>query len=81
MKSICSALRPLVVAVACVVISGCADTSPRQPEMDYRSAPATTTQGANSKPGGQRLIIQSGEGERLNLPWFVRDAQDWVNSN
>ncbi|KCV52387.1 hypothetical protein L506_1301 [Bordetella bronchiseptica GA96-01] len=51
--------------------------------MDYRSPPAAATQGASRAPGssGQRLTIQSGEGEKLNLPWFIQDTQDWVNSH
>lgn len=51
--------------------------------MDYRSRPSSTTQRANATPGSsdQRLTIQSGEGEKLNLPWFVRDTQEWINSN
>lgn len=51
--------------------------------MDYKSRPSAKQQGASGQPGasGQRLTIQSGEGERLNLPWFIRDTQDWVNSN
>jgi len=27
------------------------------------------------------LTIQSGEGEKLNLPWFIQDTQDWINTN
>ena len=50
--------------------------------MDYRSRPVPTAQGPNSTSGAgdRRLTIQAGEGEKLNLPWFVRDTQDWVNS-
>lgn len=36
--------------------------------------------GATSSPD-QRLSIQSGEGEKLNLPWFIQDTQDWINRN
>lgn len=51
--------------------------------MDYRSRSSTstsTTQGAQGS-SGQRLTIQSGEGEKLNLPWFIQDTQNWINSN
>ncbi|WP_129529553.1 hypothetical protein [Achromobacter agilis] len=82
MKTLRSALRPVLVAAACASIAACADSPPRQTDMDYRSRPSSSTQGA-STPGAsdRRLTIQSGEGERLNLPWFIRDTQDWVNSN
>ncbi|MCW0210649.1 MAG: hypothetical protein OJK14_26405 [Achromobacter sp.] len=83
MKILRLALRPVLVAAACASIAACADNPPRQTDMDYRSRPSPTTQGANSTPGSsdQRLTIQSGEGERLNLPWFIRDTQEWINSN
>ena len=82
MKTLRLVLRLVLVAVACASISACADNPPRQTSLDYRTRTAPTTQGANSIPGfsGQRLVIRSGEGERLNLPWFIRDAQDWINS-
>jgi hypothetical protein len=47
--------------------------------VDYRSRPLDSPAGADSNPSGQRLTIQSGEGERLNLPWFIEGAQDWIN--
>jgi len=77
------AMRPVLIAIACGAIVGCADSPSRQSDMDYRSEPTPTMRDANSTSGssGQRLIIQSGEGERLNLPWFIQDTQDWVNSN
>lgn len=76
-------LRPLLVAAACASMAACADNPPRQTELDYRSRPSAANQGASRAPGssGQRLTIQSGEGEKLNLPWFIQDTQDWVNSN
>ena len=81
MKTLRLALRPVLIAVACASIAACADNPPRQTDLDYRSQPAPT-QGAHP-PGssGQRLTIQSGEGETLNLPWFIQDTQDWVNSH
>lgn len=83
MKTLRLALRPALAAVACASIAACADKPPRQTDMDYKSRPSATTQGANNTPGASdpRLTIQSGEGERLNLPWFIRDTQEWINSN
>lgn len=83
MKTFRLALRPVLAALACVLIAACADKPPQQTELDYRSRSPSTGQGKNTTPGpsDQRLTIQSGEGERLNLPWFVRDTQEWINSN
>lgn len=83
MQTLRSAVQPVLLAIACAVIGGCADTPPKQTGMDYRSRPPGTAQGPNGGNGaqGQRLTIQSGEGERLNLPWFVRDTQDAINRN
>ncbi|ARP94970.1 hypothetical protein [Bordetella genomosp. 13] len=76
-------LRPILAVIACASITACADSPPRQTDLDYRSRPAPAARNANSDAdsSGQRLTIQSGEGERLNLPWFIRDTQDWINSN
>lgn len=69
--------RWFLFALAFGLMAGCADRPPRQQDsVNYRSdaplgKPATA---------GQHLTIQAGEGEKLNLPWFVRDAQNWVNS-
>ncbi|MFD4840677.1 hypothetical protein ACFWP0_24485 [Achromobacter sp. NPDC058515] len=83
MKTLYLALRPVLAAVACASIAACADNPPRQTDLDYRSRPSPAAQGGNSATGssGQRLTIQSGEGERLNLPWFIQDTKDWINSN
>nr|WP_315525616.1 hypothetical protein [uncultured Achromobacter sp.] len=83
MKIFRSALRPVLAAVACASIAACANSPPKQTDMDYRSRPSSTTQRADTQPGSsdQRLTIQSGEGERLNLPWFIRDTQEWINTN
>jgi len=83
MKTFHSALRPVLLAAACASIAACAGNPPRQADMDYRSRPSSTAQDADGAPGsgGRGLTIQSGEGERLNLPWFIRDTQDWINSN
>ena len=82
MKTLSSVLRPLSIAIACASVAACANTAPRQTEMDYRSRPPSAAQGTQGTPGatGKRLTIQSGEGERLNLPWFIRDTQDYINS-
>lgn len=83
MKTLRLALRPVLVAAACASIAACADNPPRQTDMNYQSQSSSTSQGANSTPdsSNQRLTIQSGEGERLNLPWFIQDTQDWINRN
>ena len=83
MKYFRLALRPLLVVVACGSIAACADNPPRRTGLDYQSPPSSTTQSANSTSGSssQRLTIQSGEGERLILPWFIRDTQNWINGN
>ncbi len=83
MKTLYAALRLALATAALASIAACADTSPRQADMDYRSRPldSPSPPSANGNPNstGQRLTIQSGEGERLNLPWFIEGAQDWVN--
>ncbi|WP_251880657.1 hypothetical protein [Achromobacter sp. Marseille-Q4954] len=83
MKILRPALRTVLAAAACTLIAACAAKPPQQTELDYRSRSPSTGQGTNNAPGSsdQRLTIQSGEGERLNLPWFVRDTQEWINSN
>lgn len=80
------ALRLALAMAACVSITACAGSQPQSTDMDYKSRPPSSAQGKSSNPGtpgssGQRLTIQSGEGERLNLPWFIQDTQDWINSN
>jgi hypothetical protein len=81
MKTLRRALRPVLVAVAAATLTACADTPPRRADMDYRSRPSPSAQSPNSAPASsdRRLTIQSGEGERLNLPWFIRDTQDFIN--
>ncbi|AZS79362.1 hypothetical protein ELS24_13400 [Achromobacter spanius] len=80
------ALRLALATAACASIAACAGSQPQSTDMDYQSRPPSSAQGQSSNPGtpgssGQRLTIQSGEGERLNLPWFIQDTKDWVNSN
>lgn len=76
-------LRPALAAAALASMTACANQPPRQTDLDYRSRPPSTAQRVDGTPGpsDQRLTIQSGEGERLNLPWFVREVQDQVNKN
>ncbi|MBR8656748.1 hypothetical protein KDH83_25875 [Achromobacter sp. Marseille-Q0513] len=81
MKTLRRALRPVLAAVTVATLAACADTPPRRADMDYRSRPSPSAQSPNSAPASsdRRLTIQSGEGERLNLPWFIRDTQDLIN--
>lgn len=71
----------ILLAALCVSLASCStppSTSPgieAPPPPDYVSTPGNTTP-ATSNP---RLTIESGEGEPLNLPWFVRDTQDAIN--
>jgi type IV pilus biogenesis protein CpaD/CtpE len=83
MKTFRSILRPALAALACASIAACASRAPTQTDLQYRSRPAPQAQGANGAPGSSdsRLTIQSGEGERINLPWFIRDTQEWINTN
>lgn len=81
MKNFRLALRLVFAAVACTSIAACADNPPRQADLDYRSQSSPAMQGADNTPrsSGPRLTIESGERERLNLPWFIRDTQAWIN--
>ncbi|PPA73601.1 hypothetical protein C4E15_25070 [Achromobacter spanius] len=83
MQILRSAVRCVIAPLCFAAMAACTSQPARQTDMDYHSRPSSTTQSATGNPGssGQRLTIQSGEGERLNLPWFIRDTQDWVNSN
>ncbi|MDH0093931.1 hypothetical protein N7373_21005 [Achromobacter mucicolens] len=76
-----AALRLLLTGAAIASLAACADTPQQRTDLDYRSHTLNSPGGsnANGNPSGQRLTIQSGEGERLNLPWFIEGAQDWVN--
>jgi type IV pilus biogenesis protein CpaD/CtpE len=82
-KTLRYAARSVVLAVACAAAAACANSPSSPTEPDYRSQRSPTPQGENSTAGqsGQRLTIQSGEGEKLNLPWFIQDTQNWINSN
>lgn len=72
---------PLLVTALCAALSACGSTPSRgsgsqaQTTAPAGSQPAYSDRGA-SKPA---LTIQAGEGEKLNLPWFVRDIQGAVN--
>lgn len=72
----------VLVAAAAVSMTACVGTSPGQADPDYRHRPPTSGRvaGPPAEGAGQRLILQSGEGETLNVPWFVRDAQDLINT-
>ncbi|TFL09368.1 hypothetical protein CSC67_19580 [Pusillimonas caeni] len=82
MKNFRSALQLVLAVVACTSIVACAGNGPRQADLDYRSQSSPTAQSTNNtlRSSGQRLTIESGEGEKLNLPWFIRDTQRWINS-
>lgn len=64
-----------LVLGAGAALTACAPTS----SPDYRSRPGPGAQGEAVSSGEQRLSIQAGEGETLNLPWFIRDTQHWIN--
>jgi len=71
------------LAIMSALLVSCANTAFEPPEVQGSSPPEYTytakdgdTVHVAPKP---RLTIQSGEGERLNLPWFVRDTQNWIN--
>lgn len=73
-----------LLAIACVLLASCAtSTRPSKPSPESQNAPPppdyTTSGAATSSAPTQRLTIQSGSGEKLNLPWFIRDTQDWIN--
>lgn len=83
MKTLRTALLPILVAVASASLTACADPPPRRTDMDYHSRPPSATKAVpgGTASSGQNLTIQTGGGERLNLPWFIRDTQNWINSN
>ena len=83
MKTLRFVRLPALVAVACALLTACADQPPGRPGPDYRSQPSSPAQGGDGTSGapGRRLTIQSGEGEPLHLPWFIRDTQDWINGS
>lgn len=86
MNALRLAIRPILVAAATAALAACASPPAKQTDMDYRSRPSEASRASSPSPGstgssGQRLTIQSGEGERLNLPWFIQDTQNWINSN
>ncbi|MVW73484.1 MULTISPECIES: hypothetical protein [unclassified Bordetella] len=77
MKPLRPALRFAVLAATGIMLAACANGPSRQPDpVDYRADPTPP----DHTQSGQRLTIQAGEGEKLNLPWFVQDAENWVNS-
>ena len=74
--------RVALIAAATASITACAAGPSSQADLDYRHRPPTPSQVADTPEDGsdQRLILKSGEGEQLNVPWFIRDAQDWINT-
>lgn len=83
MKTLRLVLRPILVAVGCATIAACTNSPTRQSDLDYQSRPSPRTQSADANPDAsdRRLTIRTGSGAKLNLPWFVRDTQDLINSN
>lgn len=75
-----SVLRPLLIALVLPWIAACASTPSPDGDLNYQNRPLSGSQGA-SAPSGEHLTIQSGEGETLNLPWFIRDTQEWINDH
>jgi hypothetical protein len=74
------ALPLALVAVLCASLAACGNT----PSRNYSSQAQTTapvSQPSYSDRGASKpaLTIQAGEGEKLNLPWFVRDIQGAMN--
>ncbi|CAM3702988.1 Lipoprotein [Bordetella sputigena] len=81
MKNLSPALSFVLAASLCATLAGCANTpsrgySSQAPAAAPASAQPSYTDRGASKPA---LTIQAGEGEKLNLPWFVQDIQGAVN--
>jgi hypothetical protein len=76
-------LRLVLLAALPVLIAACANQSAATPD----SAMQYTSDGAGQQSSGGRgasqpnLVIKSGEGEQLNVPWFVRDLTNAVNGD
>ena len=81
MKHLRSALSLAGLFVLCASVASCADAPSRRYGPQAQDDPTARGQPAGADPGAPKpaLTIQSGEGEKLNIPWFVRDVQDWVN--
>jgi len=84
MKNLRSISCLALAALASYGLAGCADNTGPRNNFDYHSRPTSPPQTVTAypvdDPPSQRLTIQSGEGERLNLPWFIQDTQNWINS-
>ena len=84
MKNLRSVSCLALAAIASCGLAGCADSPARGDNLDYHSRPTSPPQTVTAypvdDPPTQRLTIQSGEGERLNLPWFIKDTQNWINT-
>ena len=81
MKILHSTTRSALAVAACLSIVACSSNppAPQSSEMDYRTRSLPGKATGIGSDSGQRLTIQAGEGEKLNLPWFIKDSQDWVN--
>lgn len=81
MKNLSSALSFVLVSGLCASLVGCANTPSRGYSSQASATPSAATQPSYSDRGESKpaLTIQAGEGEKLNLPWFVRDIQGAVN--
>lgn len=78
MRILRSTLSLILLSAAGMSLASCADMPSRRygPDAAEPTNPAANDDRGASKPA---LTIQAGEGEKLNLPWFVRDVRDWVN--
>jgi hypothetical protein len=80
MKTLRSAVPTVLLFALCASVASCADVPPKRYGSQAQGAPAATQEASNDSSAPKpALTIQAGEGEKLNLPWFVRDVTDWVN--
>jgi hypothetical protein len=76
-------LRLVLFTALPVLIAACANQPAAAPDsaMQY-SSDGTAQQGSGRTGASQpNLVIKSGEGEQLNVPWFVRDLTNAVNGD
>jgi hypothetical protein len=75
------ALRLVLLAALPVLLAACANQSAGGPDSRMQYSSDSAGQQGNDASGASKpnLTIQSGEGEKLNVPWFVRDLTDAVN--
>jgi hypothetical protein len=80
MKTLRSTVPLVLLLALCASVASCADVPSQRYGSEAQGAPATTQQASNDRSAPKpALTIQAGEGEKLNLPWFVQDVTDWVN--